>query len=40
MSAYVTAGMTLWMRHRGHGWLSVGEMAAAMFVPYLALFVP
>ena len=40
MSAYMTVGMALWMRHRGHRWLSVGEMAAAMFVPYLALIGP
>ena len=33
MSAYMTIGMFLWMRHRGHAWSSVGEMAAAMFVP-------
>jgi deazaflavin-dependent oxidoreductase (nitroreductase family) len=40
MSAYMTVGMAVWMRHRGHGWSSVGEMAAAMFVPYLALIGP
>jgi len=40
MSAYMTVGMALWMCHRGHGWLSVGEMAAAMFVPYAALIGP
>jgi deazaflavin-dependent oxidoreductase (nitroreductase family) len=40
MSAYMTVGMALWMRHRGHGWSSVGEMAAAMFVPYVALIGP
>jgi deazaflavin-dependent oxidoreductase (nitroreductase family) len=40
MSGYMTVGMALWMRHRGHGWLSVGEMAAAMFVPYAALIGP
>jgi deazaflavin-dependent oxidoreductase (nitroreductase family) len=40
MSAYMTVGMAVWMRHRDHGWSSVGEMAAAMFVPYLALIGP
>jgi deazaflavin-dependent oxidoreductase (nitroreductase family) len=40
MSAYMTVGMSLWMRHRGHGWSSVGEMAVAMFVPYALLIGP
>jgi deazaflavin-dependent oxidoreductase (nitroreductase family) len=40
MSAYMTAGMSLWMRHRGHGCTSVGEMAEAMFVPYVLLIGP
>ena len=40
MSAYMTVGMSLWMRHRGHGWTSVGEMGAAMFVPYALLIGP
>lgn len=29
--------MVSWMRFRGHGWRSGGEMAAAMIVPALAL---
>jgi flagellar biosynthetic protein FliP len=29
--------MVAWMRHRGHGWQSGGEMAAAMVLPALAL---
>lgn len=40
MSGYMTVGMSLWMRHRGHAWRSVGEMAVAMFVPYLLLIGP
>jgi hypothetical protein len=29
--------MVAWMRYRGHGWRSGGEMTAAMVVPALAL---
>lgn len=29
--------MAAWMRHRGHGWQSGGEIAAAMILPALAL---
>jgi flagellar biosynthetic protein FliP len=29
--------MVAWMRHRGHGWRSGGEMAVAMVAPALAL---
>jgi flagellar biosynthetic protein FliP len=32
--------MSLWMRHRRHGWASVLEMSAAMIVPYLLLVGP
>lgn len=31
--------MVAWMRYRGHGWDRGAEMAAAMFVPTLALLV-
>lgn len=34
----MAVGMTVWMRHRGHGWSHALEMDAAMFVPFLALF--
>ena len=37
MAANMTAGMTVWMRHRGHGWAPVAEMGAAMFAPFLLL---
>src|SRR5439155_5259897 len=37
MAFNMTLPMVLWMRHRGHGWERGGEMAAAMFVPALAL---
>jgi hypothetical protein len=37
MATDMTAGMAVWMRHRGHPWASVAEMAAAMYVPFLVL---
>jgi hypothetical protein len=40
MTGYMTVGMSLWMRHRRHGWASVVEMAGAMAVPYLILIGP
>lgn len=40
MATNMTAGMTLLMRYRGHGWPSVAEMAAAMYVPFLILLIP
>jgi hypothetical protein len=33
MGVNMTVPMVAWMRHRGHGWRSSGEMAAAMFAP-------
>ena len=33
MASNMTVGMTVWMRHRGHSWARVAEMAGAMFVP-------
>ncbi|MFF0318748.1 hypothetical protein ACFYPH_29420 [Micromonospora sp. NPDC005252] len=40
MATNMTVGMTVWMRHRGHRWRGVGEMAATMYVPFLLLLVP
>jgi hypothetical protein len=40
MATNMTVGMSVWMRYRGHHWRGVGEMAAAMYVPFLLLFVP
>lgn len=40
MATNMTVGMTVWMRHRGHRWMPVAEMAAAMYVPFLVLLVP
>ena len=37
MAFNMTLPMVLWMRHRRHSWERGGEMAAAMFVPALAL---
>ena len=31
----MTVPMVAWMRHRGHGWRSCGEMAAAMVIPVI-----
>ncbi|GAA3740106.1 hypothetical protein GCM10022225_24100 [Plantactinospora mayteni] len=39
MATNMTVGMTIWMRHRAHGWAPVAEMGAAMYVPFL-LFLP
>jgi hypothetical protein len=40
MATDMTIGMSLWMRYRGHGWASIGEMAGAMFLPFIVLFGP
>jgi hypothetical protein len=40
MATNMTAGMSVWMRYRRHSWPAVGEMGAAMYVPFLILFVP
>ncbi|MFG1866489.1 hypothetical protein [Micromonospora arborensis] len=37
MATNMSVGMTVWMRYRNHGWRAVGEMAAAMYVPFLLL---
>ena len=37
MAFDMSAGMVVWMRHRGHGWASTLEMAGAMFAPAVAL---
>jgi hypothetical protein len=36
MAFNMSAGMAVWMRHRGHAWARIAEMAGAMFVPALA----
>jgi hypothetical protein len=40
MTTYMAVGMSLWMRHRGHSWARMREMAAAMYAPLLVLIVP
>ncbi|MEU8409189.1 hypothetical protein AB0C19_23585 [Micromonospora sp. NPDC048842] len=40
MATNMTVGMTVAMRYRAHRWHAVGEMAAAMYVPFLLLLVP
>jgi hypothetical protein len=40
MATNMTIGMTAWMRFRGHGWRPCAEMGAAMYLPFLVLFVP
>lgn len=37
MASAMSVPMVAWMRRGGHGWRSSAEMAAAMFVPALAL---
>jgi cytochrome bd-type quinol oxidase subunit 2 len=39
MAFNMTVGMAVWMRHRGHSWARVAEMAGAMFVPAIAAIV-
>ncbi|MGH3910006.1 MAG: hypothetical protein ACRDRM_04160 [Pseudonocardiaceae bacterium] len=40
MAADMTVAMALWMRYRGHSWISIAEMATAMVLPFVILFVP
>jgi hypothetical protein len=38
MAVSMSAGMVVWMRHRGHGWASTLEMAGATFAPAPVLY--
>lgn len=40
MTANMTMGMGLWMRHQGHSLRLISEMAGAMFVPLAVLISP
>ncbi len=40
MATNMTAAMSGWMKFRGHGWRSIVEMGAAMYLPFIVLFVP
>jgi hypothetical protein len=37
MAVSMTLPMAAWMRHRGHAWARVAEMAGAMFLPAIVL---
>ena len=36
----MSISMGAWMRVRGHSWRGIGEMAAAMYAPFIVLLVP
>jgi hypothetical protein len=40
MATNMTVAMSAWMTFRGHRWRPIAEMGAAMYVPFLVLFVP
>jgi hypothetical protein len=40
MATTMAIGMGAWMRFRGHSWRPIAEMSAAMYVPFVVLFVP
>jgi len=40
MTVNMTIGMAVWMRHRGHNWVHIGEMTGAMFLPLAVLVYP
>ncbi|GAA4698073.1 hypothetical protein GCM10023215_40580 [Pseudonocardia yuanmonensis] len=40
MATSMTVGMSAWMLVRRHSWAAVGEMAAAMYLPFVVFFVP
>ena len=40
MATNMTVTMSAWMKVRGHRWRPIAEMGAAMYVPFLVLFVP
>ena len=40
MATDMTVAMSAWMAVRGHRWRPIAEMGAAMYLPFLALFVP
>lgn len=40
MATYMSVGMAAWMRLRGCGWPATGEMALAMYVPFLLMYLP
>ena len=40
MATNMTVAMSAWMKIRGHRWRPIAEMGAAMYLPFLVLFVP
>ena len=40
MATNMTVATAAWMRLRRHGWAAIGEMAVAMYAPFLVLFPP
>jgi hypothetical protein len=40
MATNMTVAMCAWMKVRGHRWRPIAEMGAAMYGPFLVLFVP
>ena len=40
MATNMTVAMAAWMRLRRHGWAAIGEMAVAMYAPFMVLFPP
>jgi hypothetical protein len=40
MATNMTVAVAAWMRLRRHGWAAIGEMAVAMYAPFMVLFPP
>jgi hypothetical protein len=40
MATNMTIAMSAWMRYRRHGWTATLEMATAMYLPFIVLFIP
>ena len=40
MATNMITPMAAWMRFRGHRWSAIAEMAVAMYLPFVALFLP
>ena len=40
MATEMSVAIVAWMRFRGHGWSSIAEMTAAMYVPFVVLLPP
>jgi hypothetical protein len=40
MATNMTIAMSAWMRYRGHRWPATAQMATAMYLPFIMLFLP